>query len=87
MWVSSVQAWREVEKASNRRVRKMSETSDLIPRPRSLFLRVKCKNCGAERVVFDRSSTEVKCEVCDETLIIPTGGRANVKGEILQILG
>lgn len=65
----------------------MSDTGNLIPRPRSLFLRVKCKNCGAERVVFDRSSTEVKCEVCDETLMVPTGGRASVKGEILQVLG
>lgn len=65
----------------------MTEASDLIPRPRSLFLRVKCKNCGGERIIFDRSTTEVKCEVCDETLVIPTGGRARVEGEILQILG
>lgn len=65
----------------------MSEISDLIPRPRSLFLRVKCRSCGNEQVVFDRSSTTVKCGVCEETIAEPTGGLADIKGEVIQVLG
>lgn len=64
----------------------MSETGDLIPRPKSQFLKIKC-NCGNEQYAFDRSSTIVKCEVCEETLVEPTGGLANIKGEVIQILG
>ncbi|MEM2122869.1 MAG: 30S ribosomal protein S27e [Candidatus Bathyarchaeia archaeon] len=63
----------------------MSETS-LIPRPRSLFLRVKCSSCGNEQVIFDRASTLIKCKVCDEVLAEPTGGKARVRGETVQEL-
>jgi small subunit ribosomal protein S27e len=59
---------------------------ELIPKPGSLFIKVKCK-CGNEQIVFDRVSLEVKCNVCDETLAIPHGGKAEIKGEIQQILG
>ena len=28
------------------------------------FLRVSCRDCGAESIVFDRASTEISCSVC-----------------------
>ena len=63
----------------------MSEV-DLIPRPRSLFLRVKCNSCGNEQIIFDRASVLVKCKVCDEVLAEPRGGKARIRGEIVQEL-
>ncbi|TMI38697.1 30S ribosomal protein S27e [Candidatus Bathyarchaeota archaeon] len=59
---------------------------ELIPKPRSTFLRVKCAKCGNEQVIFERSSNYVKCLVCDELLAQPTGGKAKINGEILQPL-
>lgn len=50
------------------------------------FLKVKCKDCGSEQVLFERASTKVTCEVCSATLATPTGGRADVKGEVLEEL-
>jgi small subunit ribosomal protein S27e len=49
-------------------------------------MKVKCK-CGNEQIVFDRISLEVKCNVCDEVLAVPRGGKCEIKGETLQILG
>ncbi|MEM4246224.1 MAG: 30S ribosomal protein S27e [Candidatus Bathyarchaeia archaeon] len=60
---------------------------ELIPKPGSIFLRVKCRNCGNEQILFDRASTSVKCAVCDETLAMPTGGKATIHGEVVQELG
>jgi small subunit ribosomal protein S27e len=63
----------------------MSEIS-LIPRPRSVFLRVKCSGCGNEQVIFDRASTLIRCKICDEILAEPTGGKARIRGEVVQEL-
>ena len=39
------------------------------------FVKVKCK-CGNEQMIFSKSSNEVKCLVCGETLAKPGGGKA-----------
>jgi len=63
----------------------MSKWIDLIPKPRSKFIRVKCHDCGNEQVVFGNASIIVQCNVCDEILAEPTGGRAIIHGEIVNI--
>jgi len=60
---------------------------ELIPQPRSTFLKIKCQKCGNEQVAFERSATALKCNVCEEVLVEPQGGKANIKGEIVQPLG
>jgi small subunit ribosomal protein S27e len=59
---------------------------ELIPKPRSMFLRVKCLKCANEQIVFQETGSYVKCTVCDELLAQPTGGKALIRGEILQSL-
>lgn len=60
---------------------------DLIPRPRSEFLKVKCPKCGNEQIIFNRGSTFVKCTLCEELLAEPTAGLSKIRAEILQKLG
>jgi len=60
---------------------------ELIPRPRSEFLRVKCPRCGNEQIIFNRTSTFVRCTVCEELLAEPAGGLSKLRAEILQRLG
>jgi small subunit ribosomal protein S27e len=60
---------------------------ELIPRPNSSFIKVKCLKCANEQIIFDRTSIEVRCTVCDEQLVEPTGGKAKIKAEVVQILG
>lgn len=60
---------------------------ELIPKPKSNFVRIKCAKCGNEQVIFDKPSIPARCSVCDEVLAEPTGGKAKIKSEVVQILG
>jgi len=58
----------------------------LVPQPRSRFVRVKCPDCGNEQVTFSHASMEVKCSACGRVLVKPTGGKAEILGEIVEYL-
>ena len=64
----------------------MSEWEKLIPKPRSKFVRVKCPDCGNEQIVFSYITNIVHCNICGATLAKPTGGKAEIKGEIVAVL-
>lgn len=64
----------------------MSEWEKVIPKPRSSFLRVRCPDCGNEQVVFSHVATMVHCNICGAVLAEPTGGKADVKGEVITVL-
>jgi small subunit ribosomal protein S27e len=50
---------------------------------RSRFFKVKCPDCENEQTVFEKASTVVNCIVCGKELATPTGGKANLKAEII----
>ena len=56
---------------------------DAIPSPKSKFITVKCPDCGNEQTAFNKPATHVKCNVCGATLIKPTGGKGEVRGQQL----
>lgn len=60
---------------------------ELIPKPDSSFVRIKCAKCGNEQVIFNKPSIAPRCSGCDEVLAEPTGGKAKLKSEVVQILG
>ena len=64
----------------------MSRWMDLIPRPRSKFLRVKCFECGNEQTIFSSTSNIVQCNVCEAVIAEPTGGKSKIHGEILEVM-
>ena len=64
----------------------MSEWEELIPKPRSKFLRVKCPDCGNEQMVFSHVTNVVHCNICGAALAEPSGGKAIIKGEIVAVL-
>jgi len=59
----------------------------ILPKPRSKFLKVKCKKCGYEQIVFSHASRKVYCLVCGELIAEPTGGKAIIHAEVLEELG
>ncbi|MHA1675450.1 MAG: 30S ribosomal protein S27e [Promethearchaeota archaeon] len=59
---------------------------ELVPKPKSRFLRIKCLNCGAEQIVFGCASIEVKCFVCEKQLVQSTGGKARILTKISEVL-
>ena len=48
------------------------------------FYSVRCPDCENEQVVFGKASTEVACAVCGHVLVRPTGGNADIEGEVLE---
>ena len=49
----------------------------------SKFIKVRCK-CKNEQMIFEKASTVVRCLVCGEVLAVPTGGVAEIKGEVVE---
>jgi small subunit ribosomal protein S27e len=58
----------------------------VVPKPRSKFLSVRCPDCSNVQVLFNKCATEVKCQVCGATLARPTGGKAEIRGEVSEVL-
>ena len=52
----------------------------------SKFIKVRCKDCENEQVLFNKVSVTVSCHICGSKLAIPTGGKAKIKGEILELI-
>lgn len=57
-----------------------------MDRPKSKFLKVKCKKCRNEQIIFSKAATVVKCLVCESVLAEPTGGLADVKTKIEEVM-
>ena len=57
-----------------------------MDRPKSRFIRVRCKDCENEQIIFDRASIVVSCHICGSKLAIPRGGKAEIRGELLEVL-
>lgn len=51
----------------------------------SKFFSVRCK-CGQKAVVYSNAASQVKCGACGTVLANPTGGRANIKAKIMEVL-
>ena len=49
------------------------------------FYKVVCPKCKNEQIIFSKPSTEVRCLVCGEVLIAPTGGKGRLN-ENLKIV-
>lgn len=54
--------------------------------PKSKFLKVKCKKCRNEQIIFNKSATEVKCLVCETILAKPTGGHSEILTTIEEVM-
>ena len=51
---------------------------------RSRFVKVKCPDCENEQLIFEKASSTVACVVCNHVLANPTGGKADIKAEIIE---
>ncbi|MDH7507542.1 MAG: 30S ribosomal protein S27e [Candidatus Thermoplasmatota archaeon] len=57
-----------------------------MEKPESKFIKVRCKDCENEQVLFDKASTVVFCHICGSKLAIPAGGKAKLNGELLEVI-
>lgn len=64
----------------------MSDWETVIPKPTSVFLRVRCPDCGNEQIVFSHAAMTVHCNICGALLAEPSGGKARIMGEVVAVL-
>jgi small subunit ribosomal protein S27e len=57
-----------------------------MKKPDSKFVKVRCKDCENEQVLFNKSSSVVSCHICGSKLAIPKGGKAEITGELLEMI-
>ena len=57
-----------------------------MKKTKSKFIKVRCKDCENEQVLFDKASSQVSCHICGSKLAIPKGGKAEIKGELLEVI-
>ncbi len=57
-----------------------------IKEPESKFIKLRCPKCKNEQIVFGKSSTTVKCLVCEKVIASPSGGKTRVKARVLEVL-
>jgi small subunit ribosomal protein S27e len=58
----------------------------ILTRPKSRFIRVKCEKCNSSNIIFNKPAVDVKGIKCNELLAKSTGGNADVKGKVLEVL-
>ncbi len=55
-----------------------------LPKPSSAYIRVKCRDCGAEALIYSHAGSVIKCKICGAVLAEPTGGKVRILGEIVK---
>ena len=69
-------------------IRTSRQVIQVIQMANSKFLRVHCRDCGNEQIIFERANTVINCGVCGSVLSRPAGGKAQLTGatvaEILE---
>ena len=50
------------------------------------FIKVECGECGNKQNIYSSPANEVECLVCKTVIAEPTGGKAEINGQILKKL-
>ncbi|KAA9398768.1 30S ribosomal protein S27e [Haloarcula sp. CBA1130] len=50
------------------------------------FITVECPDCENEQTLFEKAASEVSCAVCGHTIAQPTGGKADIEGEVTAVV-
>jgi len=61
----------------------MKKEHILIPEPNSKFLKINCKECEKENIVYSHASTPVTCKSCGNVIAEPRGSKARIIGKVL----
>lgn len=63
-------------------LRTTCKRNKLIPQPNGYFLYLRCKACDVIIVAYSHSQTKRTCPGCDQTMLMPRGGKARIEGNV-----
>ena len=50
------------------------------------FLRITCPRCKNNKLVYNKSSTKIKCNKCNYLLVKPSGGKVKLRAKVTEVL-
>lgn len=50
------------------------------------FIKIRCPSCKNEQIIFEGATIKVNCLICENILAEPKGGKAEIKGRIIEVL-
>ncbi|MCX6798972.1 MAG: 30S ribosomal protein S27e [Candidatus Diapherotrites archaeon] len=56
----------------------------LVKKPRSFFIKVKCSGCGNEQIIFSAASRTVHCLACNQVLAESGSSRIRAVAKIIK---
>ena len=65
----------------------MRREREPVPMMKSMFLLVKCPDCGEERILYSNSAKDVGCRGCGRQLAESRGGKSVILADIKKKLG
>tara|TARA_Y100000310_G_scaffold211572_1_gene212320 strand:+ start:4761 stop:4928 length:168 start_codon:yes stop_codon:yes gene_type:complete len=54
---------------------------------KSRFIKIRCKKCKNEQIIFENAASKINCLVCQELISTPTGGKSDIKATPLEAIG
>jgi small subunit ribosomal protein S27e len=59
---------------------------DFVQMPKSKYMRVICKKCKSDQMLYNKIASVVKCNKCGAVLAEPTGGQARILAKVVEVL-
>ena len=53
---------------------------------KSKFIKIRCKKCKNEQIIFEKASTKINCNGCKEIIATPTGGKIKINANVLELI-
>lgn len=64
----------------------MRKKVNLVQMTKSKYMRVICRKCKSDQMLYNKVATVVKCNKCGTVLAEPTGGEARIYGKVVEVL-
>jgi len=59
---------------------------NLVQMPKSKFMRVICRKCKSDQMLYNKIASVVKCNKCGAVLAEPSGGEARIHAKVVEVL-
>ena len=64
----------------------MRKKANLIQLTKSKYMRVICRKCKNDQMLYSKVATVVKCNKCGVVIAEPTGGEARIYAKVVEVL-
>lgn len=64
----------------------MRKKANFVVMTKSKYMRVICRKCKSDQMLYNKVASVVKCNNCGTILAEPSGGEARIHGRVVEVL-